>query len=245
MTIRSHKPSFKFLNLTDCLLKTNRIDVWQFSLLNEPADFEIILNDEERARAERFHFPIHRKRSIAAHTTVRRILSHYLSIPPNEIEYDYNEHGKPSIKKNSILQFNLSHSEDLALLVVGKDKPVGIDLEFFSARPYEGIGQHIFSIEENEFLMKLPEFIKPLGFFHLWSQKEALIKACGLGLSYPTKQLTLPLMPPVNQIIFDPLHKTNWQIISFMPSVGCCAAVCFQPNVNEIRFHHLLDINHQ
>jgi 4'-phosphopantetheinyl transferase len=243
MTIRANQSVFNPLNTYECHLEDTQVDVWQFSLLQTPKDYESVLNKDERARADRFYFPIHKKRHIAAHTTLRRIISRYLPISAKEIKFDYNEHGKPSVHGHAELQFNLSHSRDTALLAVGKHKPLGIDLEFFSARPYEGIGGHIFSEDENNELQQLNNHLKPLGFFHLWAQKEALIKACGLGLSYPTKQLTLPLLPPTNQDVYDTLHKTHWHVVSFMPSVECCAAVCYDPSISKLRYHTLSDIN--
>lgn len=236
MTITEHQPFFEPLPVHDYHLKPQRVDIWQFSLLDIPDDYQSVLNSDERLRGERFHFPIHRRRHLAAHTNVRKILARYLAILPSDIEYIYNAHGKPQVANNTLVHFNLSHSQDVALLAVGAKHPVGIDLEFFSARPYEGIGSHIFSEQENHQLQQLPCALKPLGFFHLWAQKEALIKACGLGLSYPTKQLTLPTMPPANQSIYDTLHQTHWRVVSFMPTVGCCAALCAHSGVSEIRF---------
>lgn len=236
MQIQSCQPIFEHLPLNECHLKKHRIDIWRFSLLKIPKSYKTILSHEEQKRGDRFHFPIHRRRHLAAHTYVRQILARYLNLPAQEIEFSYNAHGKPEITHHALLQFNLSHSKDLALLAVSMNHPVGIDLEFFSARPYEGIGSHIFSLDENYALQHLSNPMKPLGFFHLWSQKEALIKACGLGLSYPTKQLTLPLIPPVDETIYDALHKTHWRILSFMPTVACCAAVCVHPGTTRIRF---------
>ncbi|WP_133129611.1 4'-phosphopantetheinyl transferase family protein [Legionella yabuuchiae] len=234
-------PIFTPIPINDCSLAPNRIDVWQFPLTLNVEAFKDLLQKEELDRAARFHFPIHRKRHIVAHTLVRCILSRYLNCSGNSLNFSYNAHGKPGLEDQD-LQFNLSHSRDLALLVVGVQHPVGIDLEYFSARPYEGIGQHIFSESENKALSQLPHTLRPLGFFHLWTQKEALIKACGLGLSYPTKQLTLPLLPPVHQSIYDSLHNTTWQLHSFMPTVACCAAICYHPTISEIRFHALSDL---
>lgn len=229
-------PLFKDFNHKDCILHNQRIDIWQYPLHTEFDEARSLLSEDELARAKRYYFPRHQRRFTIARAMLRLILARYLQIPAKQIKFTYNSHGKPELINLPSLQFNLSHSQDLALLAIGNNFPLGIDLEFFSARPYEGIGRHIFSTEENQALSDLPNSLKPLGFFHLWAQKESLIKACGLGLSYPTKQFDLlPILPPANHQIIDPQYQQSWKIKSFMPQIGCCAAVCVHQAVNEIR----------
>ena len=134
------------------------------------------------------------------------------------------------------MEFNLSHSSELALLAVGHTHPLGIDLEFFSARPFQGIGQHVFSADENTQFHQLSPSIKPLAFFHLWSQKEAFIKAIGLGLAYPTQELSIPMLSPTHQQIIDQKYGSTWNVVSFMPEAACCAALCYHPTIQEIRY---------
>lgn len=217
-------------------LDAKRMDIWQFSLLTPPADAFESLNEEEKTRADRFHFERHKRRFIASRYIMRLILARYLMVKPKEIEFNYNAYGKPELNTHPFLQFNLSHSSELGLLAVGKDYPLGIDVEFFSARNYAGIGNHIFSEAESKVLNLSHPSLTPLLFFNLWAQKEALIKACGMGLSYPTKQFDLPLLNCKNFEITDPQLKLNWKITSFMPEPACCAAICYNPAVTEIKY---------
>ena len=232
---------FNKFDINDRSLKNQRIDIWQFPLHQEFSEAKSLLNEDELARANRYHFVRHQRRFTIARAMMRLIIAHYLNLQAKEIEFSYNSHGKPDIVNEPSLQFNLSHSGDLALLAIGNQFPLGIDLEFFSARPYEGIGEHIFSTKENKELQELSNMLKPLAFFHLWAQKEALIKACGLGLSYPTKQFDLPLLPPTNQQMDDPKLNQQWQIQSFMPHIACCAALCHHPNIQEVRYLSLAE----
>lgn len=149
--------------------------------------------------------------------------------------------GKPALTNDLELQFNLSHSGDSALLAVGQHYPLGIDLEYFSDRPYIGIGNTLFSIEENKALNQAHPAIEPLVFFNIWAQKEAFIKASGMGLSYPTQEFTVPILSTKPEIITDALHHCTWKMQSFMPEISCCAALCFGPFVEDIRYlplHH-------
>ncbi|ASQ46396.1 4'-phosphopantetheinyl transferase family protein [Legionella clemsonensis] len=227
-----------FLPMTadDCSLRQDRIDIWEFSLENLPDWAMSIIDEEERHRAQRFHFPHHQRRFAVSHAMLRAILGRYLKHPPSELLFTYGSHGKPSVKSLCNLEFNLTHSGELALLAIGQQFPLGIDIEFFSARPYLGLAKTVFSALEVAQLSALPPWMQPLGFFHVWSQKEALIKACGLGLSYPTKNFEVTVIPPAKTSVEDILHRKNWQMISFMPKIRCNAALCCDINIQHIRY---------
>jgi 4'-phosphopantetheinyl transferase len=228
-------PGFAALNTEHCVLNESRIDLWQFSLEHDLQSAEHILNADEKARAARFYFDKHRRRFATTRAAVRIILARYLNIAPEHLEFTYTNHGKPSVVNSQKLQFNLSHTGDTALLAVGKGYPVGVDIEQYSARPYEGIAKNLFSEKELADLHKAPASLKPALFFHVWAQKEAFIKISGLGLSYPTKEFTVPTIFPTKQLVEDPIHNTTWQLRSFMPKIACSGALCHHPTVREIR----------
>ena len=233
------KHTFKLLNQNDCTLNTSHIDIWQYPLNTSFPQAQSLLNQEELARANRYHFERHQRRFTIARATLRLILSRYTAIPPQDLVFGENEYGKPHLLNRPDIQFNLSHSGELALLAIGKENPMGIDLEFFVARPFEGIGSHMFSVIENKALQSTPKALKPMAFFHIWAQKEALIKACGMGLSYPTQDFDVPALPSTNQSILDTKHNKTWQMVSFHPQVGCCAALCYHSEVKQIRYHNM------
>ena len=231
MTITGFAP----LNSQNCVLHESRIDLWQFSLEHELHIADQLLNSDEKARASRFYFEKHRRRFATSRTTLRVILARYLNTAPERLEFTYNAQGKPSVTNSQKIQFNLSHTGDLAILAIGKGFPVGVDIEEYSARPYEGIAKNLFSEEEIKGLKNAPQALRPAVFFHIWSQKEAFIKCSGLGLSYPTQEFTVPSAIPTKQLVEDPLHNTTWQLRSFMPKVACSGALCYHPTVREIR----------
>lgn len=238
------KTYFKSFSLDDCTLSPTRIDIWQYSLRTPFNEARAILNSEELTRAHRYHFEKHRRRFIIARTTLRLILARYSAIAASDLEFVQNQYGKPTLLTAPHLEFNLSHSGDLALLAVGSSHPMGIDLEFFSDRPINGIGDMMFSTAENKALNTVHYALKSLAFFHIWAQKEAFIKACGLGLSYPTKQFDVPALPSTNEPVFDALHHQQWMMTSFHPTVTCCAALCRHPSVTEVRYLVLDDHQH-
>lgn len=233
--------TFKALPPNDCVLDETRVDIWQYPLHTPFVGATELLSLDESTRAKRYLFPRHQRRFTVARAMLRRILARYMNLNPSELVFAYNQHGKPELHHASTIQFNLSHSGDTALLAVGKKHPLGIDLEFFSARPYEGIGKQLFSSSEMLALSQVAPSLKPLVFFHIWAQKEAFIKACGLGLAYPTQDFDVAIFPPANQHIDDTMHNKTWHMRSFMPQLACCAALCHHPLVEEIRYINVDD----
>jgi 4'-phosphopantetheinyl transferase len=151
------------------------VHLWRIRLA--PCSDEL-LSEDERARARRFRFPLHRERFVAARSALRRILAAYLDLDPAGLRFQYSPHGKPRLEQEW-LRFNLAHSEDLALCAVAHGREVGVDIERIRPRPDEGIPERFFSPSEAAQLRGLP----PPAFYRYWTAKEAWLKARGEGLS--------------------------------------------------------------
>lgn len=143
--------NIQFSAAHDCSLDKTRIDIWEFPLNTPFHQANSLLNEKELERANRYHFERHRRRFTIARATLRLILGRYLQRDASQLSFQYSSHGKPGIESSQGLEFNLSHSGELALLAVGCQFPLGVDLEFFSARPYDGIAKNLFSQQELEF----------------------------------------------------------------------------------------------
>ena len=84
------------------------------------------------------------------------------------------------------MNFNLSHSHDLALYAFTLQRRIGIDLE--QLRPIsmaEQIAKRYFSSQENAVFSKLSQMQKQEAFINGWTSKEAYVKAIGEGLALP------------------------------------------------------------
>ena len=94
------------------------------------------------------------------------------------------------------MNFNVSHSNNLAIVGVTRGRHLGIDLEYIQ-RDFacEEIARRVFSPHEIATLNDLPGDLKHEAFFNCWTRKEAYIKARGMGLSYPLNQFEVSLIP--------------------------------------------------
>ena len=106
---------------TSIQLTEHEVHVWRAQLSISPeatSRFQRILSPEEYAKAQRFYFEKDRQYWVAAHGILRVLLSLYTQQAPKEIAFQVNAYGKPSlpaIDPQPLLQFNLSHSKELAL----------------------------------------------------------------------------------------------------------------------------------
>ncbi|KAA3647731.1 MAG: phosphopantetheine-protein transferase [Chloroflexi bacterium] len=174
----------------------NEVHVWRISV---PKFREIIpqlqpvLNEEERTRADRFHFDKDQESYIIAHSVLRLLLGGYAQLPSEEIEFTVNNYGKPQIVDNS-LQFNLSHSGDFVLIAIANSLILGVDVEKIHTRRAKIVlAKRFFSPLEFDHLMQLASGDFVQGFFNTWTRKEAYIKAIGAGLSIPLDSFTVSL----------------------------------------------------
>lgn len=206
-------------------LEGNAIHVWRAALAIDPADLqrlECTLTDDERVRAERFVLKRDRDRFIAARGILRELLARYLQCVPQAIDFVYGPHGKPAIShcgSRHPLSFNLSHSHGLALIGLGREREVGIDVELI--RPEfagEEIARRYFSAREIEELGRLSADLRPEGFFLCWTRKEAYIKAKGDGLHISLDSFDV-FLSPGRPAILSVADESHWSIESFVPSL--------------------------
>lgn len=161
-----------------------------------------VLSSDETARANRFHFERDRARFVRCRSVLRLLLGEYLALPAPAIRFKYLTNGKPQVdaeQNPSALQFNVSHSAELALIAVGavgREKPLGIDIEKIRGDVDTNLlSERFFSSLEREGLRWLPEHLRVPGFFACWTRKEALLKATGDGLSVPLADFSVSTHP--------------------------------------------------
>src|SRR5690554_1352871 len=74
------------------------------------------LSVDERQRAEGFHFEKDRINYSRTRGMLRHLLGRYLDVPPRGIPIDYQMEGKPFVRNDRDLRFNVSHSGGVALI---------------------------------------------------------------------------------------------------------------------------------
>ena len=202
-----------------------------------------LLNDEERARADRFIFEIHRNRFICAHGLLRTLLGQVLGVPPEDVAFATEAGGKPILAtalqtRPERLHFNLSHSGDYGLLGVSWGRVIGVDLEILrSTTDHAALARRCFSADEVADWKALPPAEREDGFFLAWTRKEAFIKATGEGLRRELRSFSVTLSPHQRAELYstapDKKEKECWQLFNLEPPPGYKAALCLEATPQE------------
>ncbi len=130
-------------------------------------------------------------RFAATRIALRELLGASLSIPSAELHFEYGRYGKPVLNDNA-MNFNVSHSGDYALIALSREHRVGIDIERASKESVVSFAHVALSAEEWLYCNKGRN--TPL-FYQLWTAKEAVLKALGLGIGEHLKSLSVTPQP--------------------------------------------------
>ena len=165
------------------------------------------LNEDERTRGLRFVRPRDRRRFIICRGSLRMILGRLLTISPDRVEFRSGPGGKPELASPGVRpdleppRFNVTHSDDLALIAVSLNRELGIDVERErSISEADRIVESYFTEAERRQYAGLARPAQPAAFLRGWTRKEAVLKAWGVGLAglasrFETMFGTTPLVP--------------------------------------------------
>jgi 4'-phosphopantetheinyl transferase len=209
-------------------LSSDNVHIWRINL-NPTApqlqSLQVTLSSDEIARAERFYFPEHRQRFIAGRGSLRSILGQYLNVKPSQVEFEYQQRGKPFLAAkfaDSQIFFNFSNSQDLALCAVSYQRLIGVDVEHI--RPMsdlESLVKRFFLAREYELLASLAPEQQQQIFFRYWTCKEAYLKTTGDGLvKLEEVEICLAENEPAKLLVAG-----DWSLWELCPADNFAAAV--------------------
>jgi 4'-phosphopantetheinyl transferase len=179
------------------------VDLWfAFCDTVSPADAErlhrSLLSPEEGERFARFHHDRDRHAYLLAHAMLRRALSSFAAVPPRAWAFATDGFGKPYLSgpPGLHLEFNLSHTTGAVACAVARSRPVGVDVQ---ADPEPGrimsLAESVFSECETAMLNGLAAADRDRAATRLWTLKEALAKALGVGIRLPFPRIDFHLEP--------------------------------------------------
>jgi 4'-phosphopantetheinyl transferase len=178
--------------------KAVRIDIWYADL-----DATVVSRREEALQGwssaevevlNRLAFERDRRRYRARHHLLRILLRRYTA--PGETINILRERGGKPILANACgqreVRFSMSRSANVAAYAFAHDGRVGVDIEECREFPdMTGlVGDHFSEREKAQFNAGHRDERTRL-FFQLWTRKEAVLKADGIGLIQPLKQVNV------------------------------------------------------
>jgi 4'-phosphopantetheinyl transferase len=201
------------------------LDIQQFSNHAMKQALEMMSGDEHE-RAQKFLRG--KNEYIASRWLLRKVLGLYLQESPETVVFKRSEKGKPYVPGSS-LQFNLSHSGHWAVLAVARNMQIGIDVEQGKhSRDLAGIAANYYHPDEFTQLQQRQGEEQTRFFYQLWTLKEALLKAMGVGISAGLENLNFHLRDSITVDISPTLGATSitdkWQFHQWqLPDTSYCA----------------------
>ncbi len=139
--------------------------------------------DADHRAADRYRLPARRQQSVAARALLRATLANETGCRENRWRFDRDSLGKPILRSDDgrpPIAVSLSHCRTMAACAIADGGPVGIDIEYCApGRPFMDIAATAFG--ENE--RRAVEIGGVAAFYRIWTLREALAKATGVGLS--------------------------------------------------------------
>ena len=152
------------------------IDIWWVNLEADTGGLDD-LSAQEQQRYWRFQTDTLRRRYLASHVALHRILALYV----DKVEFVHVSDGKKPRLVGSDICFSLSHSHDAAVVAVARSVEIGVDVEKERANVNVfGVAQRYFSTDELEELKRTPVEKQTAKFFAMWTAREAYLKAKGV-----------------------------------------------------------------
>ena len=219
-----------------------------------------VLDEEEKYRANRFHFERDRTRFILARGSLRSLLARYTGSDPALIRFKQNRYGKPFLQHpHSPVQFNITHSAGCIVHAIAHGTEVGVDVEF--VRNSAGLASvaSYFAAGEQAWLRAADPREQDVRFFTLWVCKEAYIKALGRGLSKSLDSFEISLgtrkgrkegMEGIEPWILSDSENgaapASWRLVLFKPAEDMlgCLAINSATQIVELREYGTEQIMH-
>ncbi len=197
------------------------------------------LSDYEKERADRF-----RRRSdyncyVSAHALLRIELSKILKRNANSFIIKETKNGKPYIPGAEI-PFSLSHDNDVFTFVIGgKQQILGIDIEQIKTDfDFTNISKEYFSIKEQKLIFSFDSMVdQSRTFFELWTRKEALLKAIGIGIN--TDLFKVQVLEGENSLDIETMQTNieTFMISTIMKNnliLSIASSIDFTPNLKNL-----------
>lgn len=215
-------------------LHSDTVHIWRIRIGDHACGemrFAQLLDARERARAARFYSPPDRTRYVVSHGALRVLLAQYCEMSPEQLHFNVGGYGKPYLGgAHSQISFNLSHSGDIALVAIARERAVGVDVER-RAPDLEclELAEQFFSTAERAELRSLPREDLLAGFFTAWTRKEAYLKATGVGIAFGLDHFDVSLAPTVPPMLRADrrCHQAmgQWAIHDATPCEGYSGAI--------------------
>ena len=206
------------------------VALWFVTLVASDDEFARVsawLAPAEHARAARFGREYLRRRYIIGRASLRWVLGRTLGMVPAAVPIVRGERGRPKLDGIDGIDFNISHTDDAALIGIAREGRVGVDIERADREVNaDGLARKFLTPAEQATLTELPADERRVRFLRYWTCKEAMSKATGDGLAAPFRDLQVNLDASVSLASGPaPYEPARWRLRTAEVAEGFVATV--------------------
>lgn len=213
------------------------VDVWLVTITDEENIFQSnwsLLSLEEQERATRFLKNADRQRFVITRGTLRARLGQTLSEDPERLTFAYDQNHKPFLLGHTELHFNVSHAGDFAIIGLSRAESVGVDIEVHHDNIDEcAIARTFFNGAEQEVLKSLKGVRRTGAFYAMWTYKEAVAKAIGIGIAHFNPRVPESVLANLScghELRYDAIVDSEVAASLIMTPPGYFGAVALHPS---------------
>ena len=194
------------------------VELWFVTLAASDDEFARVsawLSPAEHARAARFGREYLRRRYIIGRASLRWALGRTLEASPASVPIVRGERGRPKLDGIDGVDFNVSHTDDAALIGIARGRVrIGVDIELVDREVNaDGLARKFLTAAEQVTLVGLSPDERRVRFLRYWTCKEAMSKATGDGLAAPFQELQVNLEASVSLASGPaPYEPARWEL---------------------------------
>jgi phosphopantetheine--protein transferase-like protein len=168
--------------------------------------------------------------SVVVGRLLREVLGHLTGVKASSLRFETEPHGKPFLAGTKPApRFNVSHSSSRGLIALSNRFEIGVDVETV-ADYKERVARRILPPKEFERLDRLSGVERTALFYRLWVAKEACVKATGMGLRTPLRDVAVALGAAEGG-----WGQVRWKLLDV--SDEACACVALESGDTAIEQH--------
>jgi 4'-phosphopantetheinyl transferase len=204
----------------------------------------------ERARIVALRRPEDRIRSIAGRVLLRCALRDAGLTRREDLWLETTRRGRPRVLGlcGLVINVSIAHSGSVVLCAVAQDAALGLDVEqILPVRELASLQDRLFSQPERTHINAGGADCRLFRFYELWTFKEALLKAVGLGLSVDPQRIEVdctggvPVVRTLPPVLGDP---SDWALQRLAVRPGYVGAACMRrgdvPPLRQVPVNALL-----
>lgn len=185
---------------------------------------------------------------VTAHRLIRQMLEKAYQSPASSWMFTRGANGKPHLSPEHSARpadFNVSHTRDMVACVLAGSEVeadgllLGVDVEHLDRKVNAlPLAERFCAEDEYAWLCLQPSEAQSEGFIRLWTLKEAVAKATGLGLQMGFHAFSCTIDPPAVKLNpASPFAERHWQMYTIIsPSRHCLSIAVGSPEPLSIRW---------